>query len=186
MTKQQKDTIKTLVRRANRRIERATLGQRGALEYYVEQVTGGKKFSAATKGLTAAQADLKIKQLEKFLASKVSTRKGWDKVKADNIRKANETLHQQGYDLTDEELSEILKQLDVKNGKEYYRAINLVSAAKAEDEDWTGSPDQISEAIAEKASAQQALEKALRNRERFIKKNAAARAKQLHKERTKK
>ena len=42
MTKEQQSQIKLLTRRANRRIERASSGQRRAMEFYI----GGEKFSA--------------------------------------------------------------------------------------------------------------------------------------------
>ena len=67
-----------------------------------------------------------------------------------------------GYDLTDQELAEILEQIDAGDKREFYRAVNLVQAAKDEaGEDWAPSSAKISQAIAEKATAQQALEKAL-------------------------
>lgn len=184
ITDQQKAAIKTLTRRANRRLERATAGQRAALEYYINNYVGATKFSAATKGLTFQQAALKIKQLEQFLSAKSTTRKGWDEIKRENVRKANETLGQQGYDLTDDELAEILEQIDSSNRGEFYKAVNLVSAAKAEDEDWEGSSDDIANAIAEKATAQQALEKALKNREAIASRNKVAAARRAHQKRT--
>lgn len=164
ITTQQKEAIRTLTRRANRRIERATPGQRSALQYYVNKATGANKFSAATKGLTYEQAAAKLKALETFLSSPSSTRKGWDIIKRENVRKANETLKEMGYDLTDEELAEILEQIDTSSKVDFYRAVNLVQAEKEDNNDWTGSGSQISKAIAEKATAQQALEKAIKSR----------------------
>ena len=121
ITREQIKEIRTLTRRANRRIERATPGQRSALNYYVNKATGADKFSASTKGLTQEQAAAKLRDLETFLNSPSSTRKGWDRIKEENVRKANETLSEEGYDLTDEELAEILEQIDTKNKKDYYR-----------------------------------------------------------------
>ena len=165
ITSIQKQLIRTLVRRANRRIERATPGQRSSLEWYVNQVTGAKKFSAAVKGLTGEQAAAKIKTIQRFLSSDVTTRKGWDRIKRENVRKANQTLSEEGYDLTDEELAEILEQIDTENKKEYYRAINLVEAKKIQEgESWEGSSEEIIKAIAQKATYQQALTKALQAR----------------------
>lgn len=165
ITKEQKQQIRTLTRRANRRIERATEGQRAALEYYVNKATGADKFSATTKGLSAEQAAAKIRDIERFLAGESSTRKGWDKIKEENVRKANETLRSQGYDLSNEELAEILEQVDTSSKKDFYKAINLVEAKKIEEgEGWEGSPDEITAAIAEKFTYQQALTKALQAR----------------------
>ena len=181
ITTEQKKEIRRLTRAANRRLERATPGQRSALEYYVNKSTGANKFSAATKGLTSEQAELKIKILNRFMEpGGISTRKGWDKIKRENVRKANETLTTEGYDLTDEELAEILIQVDTENTKDYYKSINLVEAAKyemnkeaeealaenpnADVEFWTGSAEQIKKALAEKKTYQQALTDALQAR----------------------
>ena len=168
ITTEQKKEIRRLTRAANRRLERATPGQRSALEYYVNQSVGANKFSAATKGLTAEQAELKIKILNKFMApGGISTRKGWDRLKRENVRKANETLQSEGYDLTDEELAEILEQIDTSSKKDYYRAINLVEAQKIQKgEGWEGSPEEITKAITQKATYQQALTKALQARKK--------------------
>lgn len=162
ITREQIKEIRTLTRRANRRIERATPGQRSALNYYVNKATGADKFSASTKGLTQEQAAAKLRDLETFLNSPSSTRKGWDRIKQENVRKANETLSEEGYDLTDEELAEILEQIDAKNKKDYYKAINLVEAAKQEaGAGWEGSSEDIAAAIAEKVTYQEALERAI-------------------------
>lgn len=183
ITTEQKKEIRRLTRAANRRLERATEGQRRALEYYVKKSTGEIKFNAITKGLTAQQASAKIETLRRFLTPEgLSTRKGWEKIKADIVSKSNATLTSQGYSLSDEELAEILEQVDTSNNKEYYRAINLVEAKKintnlkAEKEleknpeanvsFWEGTKEQIAEAIAQKATYQQALTKALRARKK--------------------
>lgn len=170
-TQQQIKALRTLTRRANRRLERATPGQRSALEYYVKGYTGGAgKFSAAAKGLTYEEVALKLKNLDAFLGAKTSTRKGWDELKNENIKKANATLSERGYDFTDEELAEVFIQVGEGSLKEKYRAINLVEASKREKESkgiWEGSTDEIAKAIAQKATAQQALTKALKAREKY-------------------
>lgn len=162
MTPQQKAEIIKLTRRANRRIERASAGQKSALNYMVRKATGADKFSAATKGLTYEQAALKLKQLDRFLGSKTSMITGWKEVKQENVEKAVNTLDQMGYDITDDEFAEILNQIDTKNKQEFYHAINKVAAAKEELGDkWTGSKKQIREALAEKISFQEAQERAI-------------------------
>lgn len=161
ITRAQIQEIRTLTRRANRRIERATGGQKRALQHYA----GGVKFSAATKGLSSQQGQAQIEKLKRFLDSPATTIKGWRRIKRENVRKANETLQNMGYDLMDEELADILEQLEDNSRTNFYRAVNLVEAAKQEaGEDWEGSEEQIQEAIMEKATAQQALEEALNAR----------------------
>jgi hypothetical protein len=162
VTPEQIAKIKTLTRRANRRLERASEGQRNALEYYVKAMTGSTKFSASYAGLTYAQANAKLKSLQKFLDAKSSKISGWKAIKAANVSKANATLQQQGYDLTDKELAEILQQVDTADRKDFYRAVNLVQAAKVESAGaWSGSSSEIADAIKSKATAQEALERAI-------------------------
>ena len=96
-----------------------------------------------------------------------------------------------GLDLTDEELAEILIQVDTSNIQDYYRAVNLVQAAKDEAElsgdIWSGSEEQIADAIASKMEASEALEAALKSRKAIKAQKAAAekKAKQLQERRNK-
>lgn len=194
ITRAQIQEIRTLTRRANRRIERATGGQRRTLEYYAR--TNGKpgKFSAATKGMTAQQAQAQIEKLNRFLGAMSTTKVGWEWIKKEIVHKSAKTLGGMGYDLTDEELSDILMQLDDASNEEFYRAVNLVQAEKVEAmkkvEDleaqlkratnakeraeirkkikgakWGGTIDEIVGTINQKASAQEALEKSIKARE---------------------
>lgn len=165
ITQLQAAMIRTLTRRANRRLERASAGQRRALEYYINKATGGAgKFSAATSGLSFVEARKKIAALERFLNAKSSTRAGWEQMKADAVKSASETLGLMGYDLTDDELATILTQIDTSNKVDYYDALDKVQAAKYKNDDWTGSSTQIANAIAEQISSQQALKGAIINR----------------------
>ena len=160
ITEQQKEDIRRLTRAANRRIERASGAQKG----YIEGLVPGdeKKFSAATKGLTSEEAALKIKQLDKFLGTKTTKIGEWKEAKKKSVKAGAEKLGAQGYDLTDAEFKEILEQVDAKNKQELYAAVNKVQAAKEKaGDEWTGSSEQIAEAIAEKMSFQQALEEAI-------------------------
>ena len=187
MTKQQQSEIKLLTRRANGRIERASAGQRKAMEFYI----GREKFSGASKGFSYEQAQAQIEKLNKFLSGKSTTKTGWREIKQANVAKANKTLGKMGLDLTDEELAEILIQVDTSNTQEFYRAVNLVQAAKDEAEMegdiWSGSEDQIADAIASKMEASEALEAALKSREaiKARRKSEAKKQKQLQERRNK-
>ena len=163
ITEKQKADIRKLTRAANRRIERASGAQKG----YIEGLVPGdeKKFSAATKGLTTEEASLKIKQLKKFLGTKTTKIGEWKEAKKKSVKAGAEKLGAQGYDLTDAEFKEILEQVDAKDKQALYSAINKVQAAKAAAaEEWTGSAQQIADAIAEKMTFQQALEEAIEAR----------------------
>ena len=132
------------------------------------------------KGMTQQQAAKQLEILNRFLTGETSTRAGWDKLKALQVNKANTKLTSQGYNLTDDELAEILIQIDTENTKDYYKAVNLVEAAKYEmnkeaaealEEDptadvvfWSGTAEQIKAALAEKKTYQQALVDALQAR----------------------
>lgn len=187
ITPQQAAAIKKLTRRANRRIERATEGQTRYLESVVRRMTGatlnkktGKyegglsKWSAKTKGMSYEEAAAQLKRLDKFLGQKSSTRRGWDEIKAEIVRKANETLTQNdyfgkdkgGYTLTDNELADIMEIVDMESKEEFYRAINLVQAEKEknpEDEEYNG--DRLAEIIEQKIEYQEALKAATAARE---------------------
>ena len=161
ITRKQIEDIRKLTRAANRRFERASEGQRSALEYYIGKKSGAKKFSAATKGLTYEQAQAKIEKLQKFMAGKSTTKKGWAALKAANVAKANKAWKKMGRELTDQELAEILMQVDTKSNEDYYRAVNLVQAekdvAELTGDIWKGTEKEISEAIAQKIEAEDAL-----------------------------
>lgn len=187
ITPQQAAQIRKLTRRANRRIERATEGQRRYLESVVRRMTGAtlnektgkyegglEKWSAKTKGMSYEEAAVQLKKLDKFLGQKSSTRKSWDEIKAEIVRKANETLTQNdyfgkdkgGYTLTDNELADIMEIVDMENKEEFYRAINLVQAEKEKLEDNTEfNADRIAEILAQKIEYQDALKAATAARE---------------------
>lgn len=165
ITEAQKRAIRQATRTANRRLERATEGQRRALEKYI----GAEKFSAKTRGMTYQQAAAQIEKLNKFLAAKSSTRRGWEEIKQKSIRNANRTLSNQGYNLSDDELADILEQIEDGKKQDFYRAVNLVSAAKYEaGQEWSGTEEQIAKAIETKVSYQEALIKALKAREKRL------------------
>ena len=164
----QKSEIARLTRLANRRLERAAGGQKSYLEFWVNRMTGSTKFSAATKGLTFMEVQAKLHELYSFIDAMASTKAGWEKLKQVSIEKTKEKLDMLSYDLTDEELGDILEQLPVKSSREdFYRAVNLVDATKEEEgEDWEATADRISDLMAEKITYQDAYEMAKRAREK--------------------
>ena len=165
--------LRRLTRTAQRRMERATPGQRRALEFYVKQATGSTKWSSAASGMTTQQANARIQQLRKFLgydeqnrqAEQVtSTRKGWESIKASNVEKANATFGRRraGHNITDEEMAEILMQLGDPSKKEFYHAVNKVQTMKGYmGKEWKGDKNDIAKALAQKWSAQDAYKRAL-------------------------
>lgn len=182
ITEQQKSAIRSLTRTANRRIERASEGQRRAIEHYNRGDLNDKGFfSSSYKGLSYAEAGRKIKALEQFLGAESTTRRGWESIKSQQIEKTTQTWQQRGYDLTEEEIEAILKAIDKsedelanrviqdkeRRRRKYYIAVDLVQAAK-EAEDWEGSEEDIMQAIIpaldESADAQAALIRSIKAR----------------------
>lgn len=165
--------LRRLVRAANRRIERATPGQRKALEFYVQKATKASKWSSAAKGMSTQQANARIQQLRKFMGYNeqnvqveqvTSTIKGWKAIKESNVAKANATFAgmRKGHDITDEEMAEILMQLEDSSKQEFYHAVNKVQAMKGYMGDkWKGSKADIAKALAQKWSVQNAYQRAL-------------------------
>lgn len=165
--------IRKLTRAAQRRMERASEGQRRALEFYVQQATGSKKWSSAASGMNTQQAKAQIQKLRKFLGyneqnqqveTVTSTRRGWEDIKAANVAKANATFanRRAGHNISDDEMAEILMQLGDPTKKEFYHAVNKVQAMKGYmGEKWKGSSSDISKALAQKWSAQDAYRRAL-------------------------
>lgn len=165
--------LRRLTRAAQRRMERATPGQRRALEFYVKQATGSTKWSSSAKGMSTQQANARIQQLRKFMGYNeqnkqveqvTSTRKGWEAIKESNVAKANATFGKRraGHNLTDDEMAEILIQLGDPTKKEFYHAVNKVQAMKGYmGEKWKGDANDISKALAQKWSAQEAYRRAL-------------------------
>ena len=159
--------LRKLTRAAQRRMERASAGQRSYLEFIVEQKTGAKKWSSAAKDMTTQQANAQIRKLKDFLNAPTSSRKGWESTKKSNVAKANATFgsRRQGHDITDEEMAEILKQLGDPDRKSFYHAVNKVQAMKGYMGDsWKGTPDDIALALKQKWSAQDAYKRALEER----------------------
>lgn len=165
--------LRRLTRAAQRRMERATPGQRRALEFYVKQATGSTKWSSSAAGMSTQQANARIQQLRKFMGYNeqnkqveqvTSTRKGWEAIKESNVAKANATFGKRraGHNLTDDEMAEILMQLVDPTKKEFYHAVNKVQAMKGYmGEKWKGDANDISKALAQKWSAQDAYRRAL-------------------------
>ena len=170
ITAAQQKALTSLARAANRRLERATQGQRASLEkqiktYHTREGAGGLKFSQG-KAKTEAEYRQRMRELEKFMEAKTTTRRGWEQIKADNVSKAGETLRGQGYELTDKELAIILEELPKDaSPADFYNAIEHVEAKKQDQGDkWRGTRAAISAALKERVNAQEAVERILKKR----------------------
>lgn len=170
MTREQYKEIRKLTRRAQRRMERATPGQRRAMEYNVEKATGSKTWSSAAKGFTYQQAQAQIEKLNRFLAGETTLRRGWERLKQWVVEKARKTLQgrYRGFNLTDEELADVFEQVGDASRSDKYKAINLVQAAKTEAGGVEIGDEAIAKAISEKVSAETAYRRALKARKQNL------------------
>lgn len=136
ITKEMQAQLAKLARRANRRLERATEGQRASLEHYISkyhtrETEKGSRFQQG-KAKTEAEYRQRTAELLAFLQGETTTRKGWERVKKEGVQKAGQTLGKMGYELTDSELAVILEELPQgADSAAFYRALENVEAAKA-------------------------------------------------------
>lgn len=154
ISKEQQKELTKLARAANRRLERASAGQRKSLEhniqeYHTKVTTRGLVFEQG-KAKTELEYRQRMAELRKFMAAKTSTRKGWEQLRKENLAKAQTTIVEMGYDVTDEELEIIIRETG-GSSKAFYKALEFVTAEKSEREDWTElSAEEIVDAIRER------------------------------------
>lgn len=180
-TPQQLAAIKRLTHNANQIIDRAIAGQKEHLQYNVKAMTGSNRFSTGRLNqLSYEQAAKKLEDLNKFYDAKSVFKAGWRDIVEKAVDTANVTLNKMGFDLTNAELAETLKQLNdiqtadkyvglnaqqkrAQKRREFYEAVEKVQANKARG-NWEGSAQDIGEALAQQLSAQQSLTAALNAR----------------------
>ena len=176
LTKEMQRELAMLARAANRRIERASEGQRKALEYYLrnyhtrERNTGMRVFQQGA-AKTEDEYETRMKELKKFMGTEdrptISRRKRWEELKRQNVQDAGETIRKSAkYDLTDEELTTILEETDAEHGTtEFYRALENVQIAKNEaGSEWQPSKEAITEAVNARRDDQERTEALIRSR----------------------
>lgn len=156
-----------LAKRANQRLASMKPGQREAVSYY----TQGRTFSRAYPK-SRAEYNQRMREVERFLGAKQTTRRGWEQIKRSAVESAGETLRgERKYDLTDDELGAIFKEIDKKSQKQFYRVLDLVQAkkyrAEAKDEEFD-LQKAINEAVRSHASAATAIKQKTAARERAI------------------
>lgn len=163
-----------MARAANRRIERATPGQRNAMAYYTRHYTTrqSEKYGFVFKqgaAKTMREAKQRLAELNRFMedAKQTTTRKGWEKLKRENVERAGKTIREAlDLDISDDELTVILKELGAnKDKREYYTVLNNVSAAKADKGDDL-TPAEVRKAMRERRSEQESVMRVLRGRKK--------------------
>lgn len=174
LTKEMQRELAARARAANRRIERATEGQRKALEHYTRQYhtrqrANGMYVFQQGKAKTEAEYRARMRELDLFMGSAeqptISKRSEWERVKRENVKAAGETLREDGSSITDEELATLLEELDGGGPAEFYKALANVEIAKDRAGDnWSASAEAIREAIAARRSAQERVEMLIKAR----------------------
>lgn len=126
LTREEYNELDRLAKMANQRLSRMIEGQREAIEYY----THGEKFSRK-KPKSRAEYNQRMRELERFLAAEQTKKRGWEALKKLQVENAGKTLRKERkYTLTDDELSNVLKELDKKSDKQFYTILDLVQAKK--------------------------------------------------------
>ena len=172
VTKQQQVALTKLARAANRRLERATEGQRKSLEHNIK----GYHTREGSRGIVFQQGKAKnereyrqrMAELQAFMQAKTSKRRTWEELKKSNIQKAQESLTNMGYDVTDDEL-EIILQETGGSSRAFYRALENVQATKEGPDDEL-SADDVRKAINERHTDYEATLQMIRKRRDRVKK----------------
>lgn len=172
VTAQQQKELAAVARRANRRIERASEGQREALNYFMRNYhtrtreDGTLVFKQGKAG-SEAEYYSRMKELEAFLSAESTTKKGWNRLKQQNVARAGKTIRKQGFNLTDKELKVILQELPAKSSKAaFYKALENVEIYKGSRKNRTKepTPGEIKKAMKSRRSDQQRTEALLKLR----------------------
>ena len=168
ISKKQQQELKNLARAANRRLERATEGQRRSLQknmqnYHLIEGSRGAVFSQAT-AKTEREYEQRMKELRKFMKAKTSKRKGWEELKKSNIQKSQKTLGEMGYDVTDEELEMVIAETG-GSSPAFYKALENVQAAKGPEKDEL-TKAQVQDAIKQRRTDYEATLAAIKARKK--------------------
>lgn len=171
ITREQFNELDKLAKKANQRLASMKEGQREAVSYY----THGKKFSRRIPR-TKAEYNQRMRELDRFLNAEQTTRRGWERIKRTAVESAGETLrNEREYNLTDDELANILKEMEKKSLKQFYRILDIVQAKKYRAEARNADFDlqkAIKQAVKSHMGAGEAIRKKNAARERAI--NAGA------------
>lgn len=171
ITREQFNELDKLAKKANQRLASMKEGQREAVSYY----THGEKFSRRIPR-TKAEYNQRMRELERFLNSEQTTRRGWERIKQTAVENAGKTLRgERKYDLSDDELANIFKEIEKKSQKQFYRILDIVQAKKHRAEANNADFDlqkAIEQAVKSHMGAGEAIRQKMTARERAI--NAGA------------
>ena len=173
VTKEMQKELANLARAANRRLERASEGQRKSLEYNIRgyHTRKGARGTVFQQGAAKNEREYRqrMAELHDFMAAKTSKKTGWKQMKKAAVSKANETLQSKwGYNLTDKELDIVLRE-SAKSSIAFYRNLEIVSATK-DNKAGELSEDEISSAIQQRRTDYETTVELQKKRRERIKK----------------
>lgn len=167
ITREQYNELDRMAKQANQRLASMKEGQREAVSYY----TGGKKFSRRIPR-TKAEYNQRMRELERFINSEQTTRRGWERIKRTAVENAGKTLRgERKYNLSDDELANIFKEIEKKSQKQFYRILDIVQAKKYRAEANNADFDlqkAIEQAVKSHMGAGEAIRQKMAARERAI------------------
>ena len=113
-----------------------------------------------------------MRELERFINSEQTTRRGWERIKRTAVENAGKTLRgERKYDLSDDELANIFKEIEKKSQKQFYRILDIVQAKKYRAEANNADFDlqkAIEQAVKSHMGAGEAIRQKMAARERAI------------------
>lgn len=160
ITPDQQAELKKLARRANQRLYSASEGQRNFAQSYMRRNYGFEKFSTR-KAQSEGEFIKRMQQLQGFLGSESTKKRGWMEQTQKAVSGAAETLRRRGYTFTEDELSNILTEIKSKDKDDFYRYLDLLQAQKYTEEDEFDLEDAIEDAFESKLSDAEAIKKKL-------------------------
>lgn len=118
--------LDTLAKRANQRLASMKPGQREAVSRYAPDSGFSRKIPR-----TMQEFEKRMEAVTDFLKGKQTTRSGWEEIKRTAVEHAGETLRdKRHYELTDEELANIFREIDKKSQKQFYKVLDIIQAKK--------------------------------------------------------
>ena len=126
VTAQQMAELELKAKRANQRIASMIAGQREAVGRYIPEGGFSRKIPR-----TIQEYETRLRAVEDFLKGEQTKISGWKRIKKTAVENAGKTLRdKRRYELTDEELANIFREIDKKSQKQFYKVLDIIQAKK--------------------------------------------------------
>lgn len=171
ITKEQQAELRKKARAANERIRKASGSAQRAYEHYTRKYhtytsKKGERLFRTGAAKTEAEFRQRMRELDDFLKSDYTTKSGWQKSRKRGLSKAIETLENMGYDVTEEELANIIQETGGSSQRSaaFYRALENLTIEKLQKRYSEMKDEEFEEEIAERRTDQQAAEALIKAR----------------------